>query len=43
MGPPEVAKQHRHELRPTVEPTRMPLGSGLAHGPLKLGTGKQLE
>jgi hypothetical protein len=43
MGPPEVAKQHCHELRPTVEATSMSLRSGLSHRPLKIRAWKKLE
>jgi hypothetical protein len=38
-----MAKQHRHELGPTVEATRMALCACLSHRPLKIGAWKKLE
>ena len=39
----QLAKQHGDELRPAIEPARMPLCLGGNNGPLKIGPGKQLE
>src|SRR5665811_586096 len=43
MRPSQLAKQHRHELPPTGETTRVPLGLVPLHRPLELPAREQLQ
>jgi hypothetical protein len=38
----QLAEKHRHELPPTAETSRMPLGLMLPHGSLEAVAGNQL-
>src|SRR5215467_14825484 len=43
LGLPQLAKQHRHKLSPTIKSARVALGLMLPHGFLELDAGEEVE